>query len=321
MVRIFSVRGLNAATEAKLEMPKLSSRSVLGLLAAAAALAAAIAAYAYFVEPQRLVIDRQELPVRGLDARLEGLKIVAIADIHAGSNGADAQKLRRVVEETNQQEADIVVLLGDYISEDRNSPSGFAVPVPLIVEELAGMRAKYGVFAVMGNHDAGAATEQLTRGFQSVGYQVLNGKLAVLNINGAKLRLLGTKDHQQITIWKNFSDENKALLASTEGQGDVIILQHSPDILPIITGNLEISKDLRLMIAGHTHGGQVWFPVIGAPIVPSSYGQKYAAGHIKDALIDIFVTTGVGTNILPFRFMVPPEIAVLTLRRTDAPRP
>ena len=68
------------------------------------------------------------------------------------------------------------------------------------------------------------------------------------------------------------------------------------------------------MIAGHTHGGQVWLPVLGRPIVPSSYGQKFAAGHVKDNGLDIFVTTGVGTSILPFRFMVPPEIAVLTIR-------
>ena len=165
----------------------------------------------------------------------------------------------------------------------------------------------------MGNHDAGRATRELTPELEADGYNVLNGKLAVLDINGAKLRLLGTKDHQTINAWKDYSAENKELLASTEGQGDVIVLQHSPDILPIITGDLAISNDLKLMLAGHTHGGQVWLPILGTPFIPSAYGQKYAACHIKDAGIDVFVTTGVGTSILPFRFMVPPEIAVLTI--------
>jgi len=82
----------------------------------------------------------------------------------------------------------------------------------------------------------------------------------------------------------------------------------------MITGDLLISRDLKLILAGHTHGGQVRLPIIGSPIVPSSYGQKYVAGHINDAGFDMFVTTGIGTSILPFRFMVPPEIAVVTIR-------
>ena len=90
-------------------------------------------------------------------------------------------------------------------------------------------------------------------------------------------------------------------------------MEHSPDILPIITGEMSISKDLKLILAGHTHGGQVWLPLIGSPVIPSSYGQKYAFGHIKENDVDMFVTTGIGTSILPFRFLVPPEIAVLTI--------
>ena len=81
----------------------------------------------------------------------------------------------------------------------------------------------------------------------------------------------------------------------------------------MITGDKLVSNDLRLMIAGHTHGGQVWFPVVGSLVVPSSYGQRYASGHVKDNGLDMFVTTGIGVSILPIRFLVPPEIAVLTI--------
>ena len=87
----------------------------------------------------------------------------------------------------------------------------------------------------------------------------------------------------------------------------------------MITGDLSISKDLKVMFAGHTHGGPVSLPIIGSPIVPSSYGQKYAAGHVRDGGIDLFVTTGIGTSILPFRFGVPPEIAVVTISATAGP--
>jgi hypothetical protein len=279
-----------------------------------AILLAALVAYAYFIEPQRLVIERAELRIKDWNPALDGLRVVAIADIHGGSNGADAAKLFRVVEETNRQSPDMVVLLGDYVARDPSTPSGYAMPIREIAQNLAGMKAKYGVYVVMGNHDGGAATAELTAEFQAVGYAVLNGKLAVLDINGAKLRLLGLKDHMQITIWKLFSDDAKAMLASTEGQGDVVVLEHTPDIWPIITGEMAISKELRLILAGHTHGGQVWLPIIGTPMVPSAYGQKYARGHITDAAVDIFITTGIGTSVLPFRFMVPPEISVVTIR-------
>jgi predicted MPP superfamily phosphohydrolase len=83
--------------------------------------------------------------------------------------------------------------------------------------------------------------------------------------------------------------------------------------MPVITGDLSISDDLKLVLAAHTHGGQVWFPVLGTPIVPSSYGQKYSYGHVKENGVDMFVTSGVGTSVLPIRFMMPPEIVVLTI--------
>jgi predicted MPP superfamily phosphohydrolase len=91
------------------------------------------------------------------------------------------------------------------------------------------------------------------------------------------------------------------------------VLEHSPDVVPAITGKILVSNDLKLYLAGHTHGGQVWFPILGTPIVPSFHGQKYSYGHARDADLDIFVTSGIGTSILPIRFMMPPEIAVLTV--------
>ena len=84
--------------------------------------------------------------------------------------------------------------------------------------------------------------------------------------------------------------------------------------MPVITGELSISPSLKLILAAHTHGGQVWLPIFGTPVVPSTFGQKYAYGHVKENGVDMFVTSGVGTSVLPIRFMMPPEIAVLTIR-------
>ena len=184
-----------------------------------------------------------------------------------------------------------------------------------IADALSGFQAKFGVFAVLGNHDEWADAANIAAEFERVGFKVLNGKLDEIKLNnGQKLRVLGLRDHTSITYWKVFSDDAKQLLASGEGTGDVLVLQHSPDVLPVITGELLISKDLKVIFAGHTHGGQIWLPVLGAPLVPSMFGQKFARGHVKDSGVDVFVTSGIGTSIIPVRFMVTPEIAIVTIR-------
>ncbi|MFL6467182.1 MAG: metallophosphoesterase, partial [Pyrinomonadaceae bacterium] len=213
---------------------------------------------------------------------------------------------------------DAIFLLGDYVSQPRmrGTPPNdhpLLMPVTDIANLLGGLRAKYGVFAVLGNHDGWYGDKTIAAELERVGIKVLNGKVTEIEKNGRRLRIIGLLDHLQVVSWQHFADDAKQMLAASEGTGNVIALEHSPDVLPMITGDLSISKDLKLMFAGHTHGGQVWLPMLGYPVVPSSYGQKYAAGYIRDAGVDMFVTTGTGTSILPFRFLVPPEIAVVTI--------
>lgn len=277
--------------------------------------------YSYFIEPRRLVIKSSEIRIAKWDRAFDGLKVLAISDIHGGSNGVDEVKIRRLVELTNAQQPDLIVLLGDYVSQ--TGPRGtdgrraLKMPIETIASNLRGLKASLGVFAVLGNHDGWHGDAEIADALSAAGIRVLNGDIAIVERNGGKLRILGLKDQMNIKTWEPFNDSARQLLAPTEGQGDVLVLEHSPDVAPIINGPVPISKDLRLMLSGHTHGGQVWLPILGRPIVPSGYGQKFAAGHTKENGLDIFVTTGVGTSILPFRFMVPPEIAVLTIRTAN----
>jgi predicted MPP superfamily phosphohydrolase len=222
-------------------------------------------------------------------------------------------KLRRVVEVVNEQNADAVVFLGDYVSNDGDH-SKLKMPMSEIAENLRGIKAKYGVYAVLGNHDVLFDPATVRRELERAGFKVLVNEIAVIEKGGQKLRLFGLEDHLMIFDWAEFSARLKNIAAPTDGQGDLVVLEHSPDVAPMITGELLISKDLKLFLAGHTHGGQIDLPVVGAPIVPSSYGQKYVKGLVRDPDVDVFITSGIGTSILPLRFGVPPEIAVLEIK-------
>jgi len=272
--------------------------------------------YAYFIEPDRLVVNRYEIKIDGWNPAFDGFRVALIGDIHAGSTYIDEEKLRKIVTMTNAENVDAIFLLGDYVSQNRADRSMRMDP-EVLAYALQGLRARYGVFAVLGNHDEWSNPQAVVEALERVGYKVLNGELAEVNLsNGAKLRILGLPDHTTMGIWRNYSGNARRVTAPTEGTGDLIVLQHSPDVIPAITGELAISNDIKIMFAAHTHGGQVRLPVIGAPVVPSMFGQKFTRGFVKDSGINIFVTSGIGTSILPLRFLVTPEIAVVTLRST-----
>lgn len=269
-------------------------------------------AYGYLIEPNRLVVNHDTIKIKGWDPAFDGIRIAMIGDIHGGSNGGSAEMIRNVVAKTNAENPDVIVMLGDYVSEDKNGD--LKMPMAEIADNLAGLKAKDGVYAVLGNHDWRYGDNAVANELRRVGYRVLENELITLDRGERHLRILGMLDHMHVTTWKEYSANAKKAVAKTEGTGDLVVLQHSPDILYLTTGELSISNDLKLFLAAHHHGGQIWLPILGRPIIPSSYRQKFADGHIKENGVDMFVTSGVGTSLLPFRFMVPPEIMILTVR-------
>jgi predicted MPP superfamily phosphohydrolase len=276
-----------------------------------AILLAAFLSYAYFIGPRQFVVVEETLVVPNWSPKLNGFRVVAISDIHAGSNYAPEERIRYMVEQTNAQNADIVVLLGDYVSESkfdreaRKKPFGtdrteLHMPVVTIADILGGLKAKHGVYAVIGNHDEYHNAPKITREFERVGIKALENQVAEIEVNGEKITLWGIED-----LWKNRKVPVEAFDAIPDKR-NVIALTHNPDSL------LNAPVGISLMFAGHSHGGQLNWPIFG-PIAAVN-DKRFMDGH---AVVDgkhVYITSGVGTSVIPFRFRVPPEIAVVTMR-------
>jgi predicted MPP superfamily phosphohydrolase len=277
-------------------------------------ISAGLAIWAFVIEPSRLVVNNYQLKLKNWSPRHNGFKIVAIADLHGGSNFVTEARIREVVSLANQQEPDVIVLLGDYVAHQSFDRSQIKMPLATVMDNLRGLKAKHGVFAVIGNHDNEVGNEIVRAELEQIGYRVLENEAVSVEKNGEKIRILGVPDAlRQNDFVACYENAKKAVAQPDTNDGKIIVLSHNPDVLACLTKELHFSPDFSLFIGGHTHGGQVRFPIIGAPIVPTEYGQKLAAGHIRDLEIDIFISSGIGMSYLPARFGVPPEISVLEL--------
>ena len=256
--------------------------------------------YAFFIEPNRLIVHQETIQIEGWPKEQSGLRIAIIGDIHTGGPFINEKKLARIVDLTNQQSPDLIVLLGDYMSP--NSWHSHRVEPEVTAAALKNLRAPLGVYAVLGNHDWWYSGIKVRRALEANGIPVLEDDVAEIKWRGTSFWLAGLAD-----LWTRPQHINETIAKVPTG-ATVIALTHNPDIFP------GLPQSVPLLLAAHTHGGQVRLPLIGTPIVPSDFGPKYTAGHVFENGHHLFVTTGIGTSILPVRFRVVPEIVILTLK-------
>lgn len=272
---------------------------ILRAIGALLAIAFGLLIWSVFIEPDRLVVKQVDLPLPGWRADTGVLKLVAVSDLHVGSPHVDAKKLDRVVAEINAQEPDVIVLLGDFVVG--GVVGGKYVEPEPIAEKLKNLKAKDGVFAILGNHDWWRDGTRVRHALENVGIRVLENDAIRIRAGAQAYWLVGVAD-----LWTRTPDIRGSLAKVTDN-APVILLTHNPDIFP------DVPPRVALTLAGHTHGGQVNLPLFGRLVVPSNYGSRYAIGHVVENARHLYVTPGIGTSILPLRFRVPPEITVLTI--------
>jgi len=267
-----------------------------GLLAAPLVAVSAGAAYSRLIEPYNYWISENDILIRDLPPAFEGFRITQLTDIHH-SRILGISEVRRVVDLAQQTKPDMFVLTGDYSTSYRRY-------IEPCAEALAALSAPEGVWAVLGNHDHYTDPELTTRALEHNHIAVLNNAHTTFHRDSDSLQLSGIDDW----TW-NATDWTRAF-SGLDAKTPTILLSHQPTVL-----DLEQTTNVSLIISGHTHGGQLKFPFIGAPASRFTNDLKYARGLFRRGETQLYVSSGTGVIGLPLRFGVRPEIAVLRLRR------
>ena len=268
----------------------LSRRAVLkGALATTVGAVTGGAAYGVAYERHQIGVTHAALPVSGLPPALDGIRIAMLTDIHH-SRYVSADDVTRAVELAMAQRPDLIVLGGDYVTfGDR----AFVGPV---AELLAPLRAPHGVFAILGNHDD---DRDLPAALTARHIQVLKDARTRLEIRGEPLELAGVR------FWTRQPGDVARVLR--KASDTVILLAHDPRRLTEAA-----ALNIPAVLSGHTHGGQVVLPGVGA-VARRRFPILAGLGARENT--SIFVSRGIGTVYVPVRINCPPEVAMVTLKR------
>ena len=293
-------------------------RRFLKMMGGVGALGVSTTAYGFGIEPERLRVTRYDLTPPQWPSDLK-LKIAVIADLHACDPWMSLERIHGIVERTNSLNADIIVMLGDYVAGHRKVTR--FIPASEWAPVLAGLKAPLGVHAVLGNHDwwedktvqrEGQGPTIAARALEAAGIPVYENDAVRLAKDGRPFWLAGLGDQLAYFPARRFRnvarigiDDLTATLAKVTDDAPVILLAHEPDVA------LRVPSRVALQLSGHTHGGQI--RLLGwSPAVPPKHGVRLAYGHLR-LKCDVVVSGGLGCSIMPFRVGVPPEIVLVTL--------
>lgn len=266
-------------------------------------LTAAFCVWIFAVEPNLLFVRHAILRVPRWDVRLENLKIVLAGDFHFDNLYYSERAVDRIINKINEQNPDIVFFTGDYVTK-KSSLETFEINK--VAAGFAKIRSKYGVYAVLGNHDYSAGARKIKKAFTGAGVRVLEDASVQIVIDGVKVNIAGVADTSSRKL--NLKETFKNV---PDGE-PCIFLSHNPDIFDMFA-----PRRFTVMFSGHTHGGQLKIPYLLDIIGRRGYKKKFERGEVRENSNVLYVTSGLGTSVVPARFLVPPEIVVIKLEPED----
>lgn len=263
-----------------------------------------LGAYSYFLAVKRIKLDRFRLPLENEHSQLRGLKIAQISDLHFGPTNNKPSHFHKAVDLINEQHPDLVVLTGDYYQWDPT----FLHELPKI---LARIRSKMGVFGCLGNHDYGSCYPGVLKSdpfefsiiksaFENQGIHILANENLTLKYNSNKFNLVGLHD-----LWSGFFKPDETF-QTIDNTLPTIVLSHNPDT------SLLVKPEFDLMLSGHSHGGQVSWPVVGPLAVPMKNKHLHRGLYQMSTRKRLYVNRGLG-HTFRMRLNSPPEVTLIEI--------
>lgn len=255
-----------------------------------------VGSYSCLLEPRWIEIKNISINVHALPKRFEGMTIAQLSDIHH-CKYVSREFIKNCVRKVNALSPDIVALTGDFVYGSKEFISSVA-------EELSELKAKEGVFAVLGNHDN---KDETTGALAEKGIRVLINEHIPLYRKKDYLFIAGVDD-----LWAGKLNIETTLNGTDDKPK--LLLCHNPDAIEKIK-----HTNVDFVMAGHTHGGQVCLPLYGPPVVYSKFGARYASGLFHEGKTIMYVNKGIGVSNFPIRFFARPEITLFTLQNSLQP--
>lgn len=281
---------------------KMAGLSTLG----AAALGAGGVGYAYEVEPGWIEVTSLQLDLPRLPAEFDGYRILQVSDIHA-DEWMTSERLSEIVRLVNGQRPDLVVITGDFVtSEDFTEVSASDV-APGLVEPLSRLKPRDSTVAVLGNHDHWTDPELVRHVVRESGITELSNSVHTVEREDATLHVAGVDD-----VMEN-QDRLDLVLDRLPSSGAAVLLAHEPDF----AGTSAATGRFDLQLSGHSHGGQIRLPLLGAPVLPP-LARKYPKGLYEVVEMIQYTNRGLGMIEPRVRFNCRPEITVFTLQVADS---
>jgi len=268
---------------------------------------AGLAIYSGEIERHWIETARSEVFLLGLPRAFDGFRIAQLSDIHL-DDYTEPFLLRDAVNQINRMNPDAVFLTGDFVTHGL-VPKRFELGTAWQCANLLNQIQCPNRYGVLGNHDVVVGSQEVTKALTANSITMLVNEYVPIERGGARFWLAGLDDPVA-----GRPNPEKTIPESIRNIPDepIVLLSHAPDYADDLL-KLPSGKAVSLMLAGHSHGGQIRLPWIG-PLNLPEMGRKYVEGWFRLQNLQLYVNRGLGTVVVPFRFDCPPEITLLTLR-------